>query len=131
MANLRNWWSGWAAPFVLFPSIPGELDLPLFLESADQAHTEGRGQYGSPHSLPAYEYRMCEKLYRITHKKVDGVILSWTEQLAWRSRYCADMRTRELFGPENYLAIPQPYRLWIWPADVQQAIGSLNLVPIA
>ncbi len=121
--------SGWAAPFVLFPSIPGELDLPLFLDSAEQAQAEGRGQYGSPNSLPAYEYRMCEKLYSITRKKVEGVVLSWAEQLAWRSRYCADIRTRELFGPESYLGIPQPYRLWIWPADVQQAIGMLNLLP--
>lgn len=121
--------SGWAAPFVLFPAIPGELDLPLFLESAERAQAEGRGQYGSPNSLPAYEYRMCEKLYSITRKKVDGVVLSWAEQLAWRSRYCADIRSRELFGPERYLAIPPPYRLWIWPASLQQAIGLLNLVP--
>jgi len=29
--------SGWAAPFILFPSIPGELDLPLFIEAAENA----------------------------------------------------------------------------------------------
>ena len=107
----------------------GELDLPLFLESAEQAQIEGRGQYGSEHSLPAYEYRMCEKLYSITRKKVEGVVLSWAEQLAWRSRYCADMRSREVFGPESYLAIAHPYRLWIWPADLQRAITMLNLLP--
>jgi len=51
------------------------------------------------------------------------------QQLGWRSRYCADMRDRKLLGPEEYMAIPEPYRLWIWPEDVQKSIATLNLVP--
>ncbi|MFK7995068.1 MAG: hypothetical protein AB8B87_13070 [Granulosicoccus sp.] len=121
--------SGWATPFVIFPSIPGELDLPLFIEFAVDAKEQGRGQYQEPLSLPAYEYRMCEKLHTITKKLAAGQTMSYPEQLEWRSRYCADMRSREIFGPESYICIPEPYRLWIWPDDVQTAISMLNLVP--
>ena len=121
--------SGWATPFILFPSIPGELDLPIFLESAVSAMENKAGQYAEEFFLPAYEYRMCEKLHDITKKLVAGQELSFPEQLEWRSRYCADMRTRRLYGPEAYTEIPEPYRLWVWPDDVQEAIGKLNLVP--
>lgn len=127
--NLNLIESGWAAPFVLYPVIPGELDLPLFLGAAAKAKEDGAGQYVDSLSLPGYEYRMCEKLYAITRKKVDGKSMSYPEQLMWRSRYCADMRTRRLYGPEEYFKIPAPYRLWIWPDDVQNAIGMLNLIP--
>ncbi len=129
--NLDMIESGWAAPFILFPSIPGELDLPLYIEMAVSAEDSRNGQYSHELSLPGYEYRMCERLYDITKKIVNGVSLSYPQQLGWRSRYCADMRDRRLVGPENYFLIPQPYRIWIWPEDVQRAIGMLNLVPIA
>jgi endonuclease YncB( thermonuclease family) len=121
--------SGWAAPFVLFPNIPGELDLPVFLEAAAEARDAGRGQYGDPLSIAAYEYRMCEKLHSISAKIAAGEKLSVKKRLAWRSRYAADMRNRTLHGPESYMSVPMHYRLWIWPQDVQKAIGSLNLTP--
>ena len=129
--NLNMVESGWAAPFVLFPSIPGELDLPIFLTAASHAMESQSGQYADELSLPGYEYRMCEKLYRITKKIVNGDTMSYSQRLAWRSRYCADMRDRNLYGPENYMTVPAPYRLWIWPDDVQRAIGMLNLVPVS
>ena len=127
--NLDMIASGWAAPFILFPNIPGELDLPLFIETAVNAKALNQGQYQEKWSLTGYEYRMCEKLYRITKKLVAGDKLSYSAQLAWRSRYCADLRDRRLVGPEDYFLIPEAYRLWIWPDDVQKAIGKLNLVP--
>ncbi len=122
--------SGWAAPFVIFPNIPGALDLPLYLEAAEGAKDSRKGQYQHKLSMPGYEYRMCEKLYKITKRIVAGDSLSYTERLAWRSRYCADMRNRQLVGPEEYFNIPEPYRLWIWPDDVQSTISLLNLVPM-
>ena len=128
--NLNMLESGWAAPFILFPSIPGELDLPLFIEASVDAKDNKRGQYQEPLSLPGYEYRMCEKLYDITKKLINGDILHYSKQIAWRSRYCADMRDRKLYGPEEYMIIPEAYRLWIWPDDVQKAISMLNLVPM-
>lgn len=129
--NLDMIESGWASPFILFPNIPGELDLPLFLEMAVSAKEKKRGQYQDDLSLWGYEYRMCEKLYGITKKiTTEGTLLTYPEQLGWRKRYCADMRNRQLFGPEDYFNIPEPYRLWIWPEDVQQSISMLNLVPV-
>lgn len=121
--------SGWAAPFIIFPNIPGELDLPLFLSSATGAIEQQKGQYAQALSLPAYEYRMMEKLYSITKKLVEGSKLSTSEKLKWRSRYAADMRSRVLHGPESYMSVPPQYRIWIWPEDVQTAIAKLNLRP--
>jgi len=123
--------SGHAAPFILFPSIPGELDMPMVLEAAVGAMQAGRGQYADPLSLPGYEYRMCEKLHDITKKLADGKTLSYRKRIAWRSRYAFDMRSRVIHGPEDYMAIPQPYRIWLWPQDVQAAMGALNLTPSA
>lgn len=121
--------SGWAAPFILFPSIPNELDLPIFVEAAIDARENRRGQYQDELSMPGYEYRACEKLYTITKKIVQGTNLSVKKRMAWRSRYCADMRNRKIFGPDGYIHIPAPYRLWIWPEDLQRSITMLNLVP--
>ena len=41
------------------------------------------------------------------------------------------MRTRVIFGPEDYFEIDPIYRLWIWPADVHLAVSTLNLTPSA
>ncbi|RDE19439.1 nuclease [Motiliproteus coralliicola] len=129
--NLNMVESGWAAPFILFPNIPGELDLPLFVEQALAAKNASRGQYQQPLSMPGYEYRMCEKLYSITKKLVNGERLSEARRHSWRSRYCADMRDRRLYGPTEYMQIPEPYRLWIWPVDLQLSISRLNLIPLS
>lgn len=120
---------GWAAPFVIYPSIPGELDYPLFVETAAGAIDGGRGFWADPLSLLAYEYRAVEKLHRVTARLVDGADLPPDERFGWRTRYCADIRSRRLHGPEDYLDIPPPYRLWLWPDDVQKAVAQLNLVP--
>lgn len=121
--------TGWAAPFVIYPSIPGELDLPLFIEAAVDAATARRGIWASDETLPAYEYRAMEKLFSVTKKIVEGAELRAGEARSWRERYCADMRTRMLHGPEDYADIPPAYRLWIWHDDVAEAVGRLNLVP--
>ncbi len=128
--NLNMLESGWAAPFILYPTIPGESDLPLFIEVSVEAIDKRKGQYQDPLSMPGYEYRMCEKLYKVTKKIVDGGSVRDSQRTGWRSRYCADMRTRQLFGPEEYMYIPEPYRLWVWPDDVQDSIAKLNLVPV-
>ncbi len=121
--------SGHAMSFILFPSIPGELDMPLMLETAEDAMDAKRGQHAEALFMPAYEYRACEKLHGITRKLVAGEDLSYPDQLAWRSRYCVDMRNRHIHGPEDYMGIAHPYRLWLWPDDVQTAMGALNLIP--
>ncbi|WP_171166664.1 nuclease [Streptomyces sp. I05A-00742] len=120
---------GWAATFIIFPSIPGELDLPLTLEAADKAVKGKKGIWKNPETLLGYEYRAVEKLHGVTQKIAEGKPLRPGESFSWRQRYCADMRTRELFGPEDYFRVPPVYRLWFWPADVNEAVGRLNLVP--
>jgi endonuclease YncB( thermonuclease family) len=127
--NLDLLAAGWAAPFVIFPSIPGELDLPLLVDAAARARAAGAGIWSDPLTLPAYEYRAMEKLYSITKKIVAGEVVRGADRFAWRERYCADMRNRRLHGPEDYVDVPPEYRLWIWPADVAAAVDRLNLVP--
>ncbi|WP_459960469.1 thermonuclease family protein [Nocardia sp. IFM 10818] len=126
--NLDMVREGWAAPFVIVPSIPGELDLPLFLAAADAAVAAGRGIWGEPATMPAYEYRSVERLFAIAKSIiVDGKPAA--EPFGWRERYCVDMRTRVLVGPEDYFDIDPIYRLFIWPADVRDAVSRLNLTP--
>ena len=127
--NLNMIEAGHAAPFVLFPSIPGELDMPLYLKAAVGAMENGRGQYADPLHLTGYEYRMMEKLYNITKKIVAGTSMSYRDKIAWRSRYAFDMRDRMIYGPEDYMTVPPPYRIWLWADDVQEAMGALNLTP--
>ena len=126
--NLDMIRAGWAAPFIIYPSIPGELDLPLYLRTADEAVADERGIWGESATLLAYEYRAMEKLHGITKK-----IIVDEEQPAdprgWRERYCVDMRSRVLFGPEDYFEVDPIYRLWLWPADARDAVGKLNLTP--
>ena len=88
--------SGWATLFVIYSSIPGELDLPLLIEAAVDAATARRGIWASDEMLPAYEYRAVEKLYRVTKKIVEGAELRAGEAHSWRERYCVNMRTRTL-----------------------------------
>jgi endonuclease YncB( thermonuclease family) len=120
---------GWAAPFVIYPSIPGELDLPLLLEAAAGARAAPRGIWTDGQTLLAYEYRAMEKLFQITRRLVGGEDLSGEDAHAWRERYCVDMRTRTLHGPEDYFGVHPEYRLWIWPQDLSEAVSRLNLVP--
>lgn len=126
--NLDMVRSGWAETFIIYPSIPGELDLPLFLNAAEDAQSAQRGTWAQPESMPAYEYRSVERLYAIAKSIiVDGIPA--IEPFAWRERYCVDMRNRTIFGPEDYFDIDPIYRLWIWPADVHLAVSALNLIP--
>jgi hypothetical protein len=103
---------------VIYPSIPGELDLPMLLDAAATARTAGLGIWADPLTLPGYEYRCLERLHEVTAKIVAG-----------RERYCADMRDRVLHGPEDYSDIPPEYRLWFWAADIGEAVSRLNLTP--
>ncbi len=126
--NLDLVTAGWAAPFVIYPAIPGAEDLALLIHAAAGARSAGLGIWASEETLLAYEYRAVEKLFRITRDKVANVPLKVAER-SWRERYCADMRTRILHGPEDYVGIEPEYRLWIWPRDLNEAVGRLNLTP--
>lgn len=120
--------AGHAATFVIHPAIPGAPDLALLIEAAVDARAAGLGIWGSVETLLAYEYRAMERLFQITRALVEGRELRGGPR-DWRERYCADMRTRELFGPEEYVLVDPAYRLWLWPGDLRAAIRDLNLVP--
>lgn len=121
--------AGWAAPFVIYPAVPGEDDLPLLVDAAATARAAGLGIWADPDTLLAYEYRAMEKLFSVTRKIVDKVELKPGEARSWRERYCVDMRTRRLHGPEAWIEVPPEYRLFLWPPDVSDAVSRLNLVP--
>jgi endonuclease YncB( thermonuclease family) len=121
--------SGWGVTFVIYPAIPGALDLPLLIDAGATARASGLGIWADPHTLLAYEYRAMEKLYRLTKKLVTTGRLDPGEAYSWRERYCVDMRTRLLHGPEDYVTVEPEYRLWIWPQHLNDAVARLNLVP--
>lgn len=127
--NLNLLEAGWAAPFVIYPSIPADRDLALLLDATTTAQKQKRGIWAEPNTLLAYEYRAMEKLHRITKKIHNGEPLKPGEDTSWRERHCADMRTRTLHGPEDYAHIPPAYRLWIWPSNLTEATTQLKLTP--
>ncbi len=121
--------SGWAAPFPIYPSIPGYPDLILLQESAKDAQNNKRGAWQDPLMLTGYEFRMCVRLYAVTKKLVDGKKVSSAERYGWVTRYCVDMTTREIFYPHNYYRVPSYNRIFIWPGDLSEAVGKMNLLP--
>lgn len=127
--NLSMVESGWAASFPIYPSIPKHADLVMLQEAAKDAYDHKRGAWADPKMLTGYEFRMCVKLYKITKKLVDGKTLSSKEKHGWISRFCTDMTTREIFYPEDYYTVPPYNRIFIWPKNVTEAVGKMNLLP--
>jgi hypothetical protein len=121
--------AGWAAPFVIYPSLPKYSDLVMFRESAKEAYLAGRGIWADPLMLTGYEFRMAVKLYAVTKRIVAGESLSTSERTAWIERYCVDLTTRGIYYPENYFRVAPYNRLFVWPKDVTDAVAKLNLAP--
>lgn len=127
--NLLMVRSGWAAPFIIYPSIPKYSDLLMFHNGAKEAYLEGRGIWSDPLVLTGYEFRMAVKLYKVTERLVNGESLSSQQRKSWVERYCADMTTREIYTPEEYYRVAPYNRIFLWPKDVSEAVGALNLAP--
>jgi endonuclease YncB( thermonuclease family) len=127
--NLLMIENGWASPFPIFPSLPQYLDLIMLRDSSKNAWDKKLGIWGNKNTLTGYEFRMCVKLYAMTKKLVDGKKLSSKEKFSWIERYCADMITREIFYPQDYWKVNVYNRIFIWPKDVNEATGKMNLVP--
>ncbi|MBA2848456.1 nuclease [Thermosulfuriphilus ammonigenes] len=126
--NLLMVESGWAAPFLIYPSLPRYQDLVLFWEAAKRAFEERDGAWAEPLMLTGYEFRMCVRLYEVMRKLIKGKRLSSQERKGWITRYCADLTTCKIYEPQDYHRVPPYNRLFIWPEDVTEAVGRLNLV---
>jgi endonuclease YncB( thermonuclease family) len=127
--NLDMVASGWAATFVIFPSIPNEIDLPMLQREAREAVEQGKGVWADPWCLTGYEYRMCTKLIKLMVKVRSGAKAATGEWGGWIDRYCVDISTAQLYGPQDYVLVKPWDRLFIWAADVRKAVADLNLVP--
>ena len=120
---------GWAATFIIFPSIPGELDLPMFREAGMEAVEQGKGAWADDLALTGYEFRSSERLAALCKKVKEGKKLAPGEWTGWISRYCCDMTTGGLFAPQEYVKVEPYNRIFIWRDDVRRAVGALNLTP--
>ncbi|BAC68211.1 hypothetical protein AQJ43_35510 [Streptomyces avermitilis] len=114
---------GWAATFVIYPSIPPTKDLNLLLEEAEAAWTQQLGawaQFGQD-LLLGYEYRACIKLG--TKELTDpAAAIAQAYQ-----RVCVDLRTLTEVGLYGYHQVPPQHRLWIWATDLEQARKDLPI----
>lgn len=127
--NLMMVEDGHAASFIIYPSLPRQSDLTLMYEAAKTAFENRLGAWANDLSLTGYEFRMCVRLHEITKKLVGGQKLSSAERGAWVERFCFDMTTRQIVYPGDYYKIPVYSRIFIWPKDVTEAVGRLNLEP--
>lgn len=121
--------SGWAASFLIYPSLPKYSDLVMFQAAAKDAQDKRRGIWADAATLTGYEFRMCYKLWDVTDKLVKGEKVNRRERGGWVDRYCVDMTTREIFEPADYYRVAQCNRVFLWPADVNDAVSKLNLTP--
>jgi len=61
--NLQMLETGWAALFIIYPSLPKSHDFQQAVDAAADAFNEQKGQWlNGIGFLPGYEYRMCIKL---------------------------------------------------------------------
>ena len=121
--------AGWAASFPIYPSLPKYRDLVLLHEVAEDTYERGKGAWSVPDTLTGYEFRMCYRLLGVTSKIVKGKKLRSHEKYGWIERYCIDMATRQIYEPQEYYKVKPHNRIFIWPQDVNEAVGKLNLVP--
>ncbi|MGW7303406.1 hypothetical protein [Streptomyces sp. NPDC054829] len=116
---------GWAATFLIYPSLPRAFDLNLLLDEAETAWTQQRGvwaQFGQD-LLLGYEYRACIKLGAKEVLDPDKAIASAYQ------RVCVDLRTLTEVGLFGYHRVPPQHRLWIWEDDLEQARNDLPISP--
>ncbi len=120
---------GWAPTLIIYPSIPGELDLPMLQSAARTAIEEQRGLWADELSILAYEYRMLEKLVLILQKQESSEEIKIPQWNGWITRYCADIETGLLYKPTEYFRVAPWNRIFIWRDDVREAVSTLNIRP--
>ena len=74
---------------------------------------------------------MCLRLYKVAKDVVAGKKVGEGDVYGCAHRFCVDVTTKEIFYPVNYYKVPPSDRLFVWPEDVVDAVGKLNLAPSA
>lgn len=113
--------SGWAAPFMIYPSLPQNFDLNLLYEESKAAWKENRGAWAvhGRKLLLGYEYRLAIKL-GTAPSKAKGMAAAF-------QRICIDLRTKTSVGLDQWHAIPPPHRMWVWADDATDASAALDI----
>jgi endonuclease YncB( thermonuclease family) len=114
---------GWAATFLIYPSIPSSADLKLLLDEAEQAWAQQLGAWAEfgEDLLLGYEYRACVKLgAREVTDPAKAIGQAY-------QRVCVDLRTLTEVGLYGYHGVPPQHRLWIWEDDLEQAREDLPI----
>lgn len=119
--NLDMVASGWAASFMVFPSLPENADLNLLYDESKAAWTAKRGAWKAHGRklLLGYEYRLCIKLGTA---RTAGAGMEAAFQ-----RLCVDLRgpkSVDLFG---WHSVPPPHRMWVWSTDATKASQALGI----
>lgn len=126
--NLNLVESGWAALFLIYPSLPGNRDLNRVVDAAQAAWDgcEGMWKAFGRDLLLGYEYRACVKLAAALddprNPRTPADLIADAFQ-----RVCVDLRTLTEVGKFGYFEVPPSQRLWIWETDLDQARRDLGL----
>lgn len=113
--------AGWAASFLVFPSLPQDDDLNLLYEEATTAWKDKRGAWKihGAKLLLGYEYRLAIKL-GTAKTAAKGMAAAF-------QRLCIDLRSMKSVGLFGWHAVPPPHRLWVWADDAAAASAALGI----
>ena len=119
--NLDMVASGWAAPFMVYPSLPQNFDLNLLYEESKAAWKDKRGAWAvhGRKLLLGYEYRLCIKL-GTAPTRAKGMAAAF-------QRICIDLRNNKSVGLHGWHSVPPPHRLWVWADDAVEASAALGI----
>jgi endonuclease YncB( thermonuclease family) len=119
--NLDMVANGWAAPFMIFPSLPRNDDLNLLYEESKAAWTAQRGawQAHGPLLLLGYEYRLCIKL-GTEPTAAEGMAAAF-------QRICVDLRGPVSAGVLGWHSVEPPHRMWVWATEAAEASDALGI----
>jgi endonuclease YncB( thermonuclease family) len=126
--NLNLVESGWAALFLVYPSLPNNPDLNRIVDAAQAAWDAKAGMWSAfgADLLLGYEYRACIKLAAALddpeHPRTPADLIADAYQ-----RVCVDLRTLTEVGKFGYFEVPPSQRLWFWETDQANARRDLNL----
>ena len=69
---------------------------------------------------------LCIKLHKACKdaKASQGFFI---KEKDWVQRYCIDVTNLKIYNPQEYIKVKPFNRLFIWPKDVRDAVGELNL----